>query len=125
MTYCTLTKRPFLHPFLIIIFYKARFFMARMKIFNTSEQNAYELPPTFNSLERKKYFTPPVAFKELIEALNTPTNKVCFLVTAGYFKSRQRFFSRQFNQKDIEYAAKQLDVCINDVQLNTYSKVTY
>lgn len=99
--------------------------MARMKIFNTSEQNAYELPPTFNSIERKKYFTPSVALKELIEDLYTPTNKVCFLVTAGYFKARQRFFSRQFNQKDIEFAAKQLGILLDNVQLDIYSRVTY
>ena len=99
--------------------------MPRMKVFNTLEQNAYELPPTFNSIERKKYFTPSVAFNEILKDLYTSTNKVCFIVTAGYFKSRYRFFARKFNQNDIDFVAKQLGVCIDEVQLNTYSRVTY
>lgn len=99
--------------------------MPRMKVFNTLEQDAYELPPVFNSIERKKYFTTPVAFKELMEDLYTPTNRVCFMITAGYFKSRHRFFARKFNQNDIAFVCKQLGVCIDEIQLNTYSRVTY
>lgn len=99
--------------------------MARMKIFNTSEQNAYECPPTFNSMDRKKYLSLSSSLKELVENLQTPTNKVCFLITAGYFKARQRFFSRQFNQKDVEFASKQLGLSMDEVKINTYSRVTY
>jgi len=31
--------------------------MARMKIFNTLEQEVFESPPVFNSAERKHFFT--------------------------------------------------------------------
>ena len=99
--------------------------MAKMKIFNTSEQNAFESPPTFNSVERKRFFTLPLMFHESMDSLKTPTNKVCFLLAAGYFKARHRFFARQFHQTDIEFVARQIGVHIDEVQLKTYSRVTY
>jgi TnpA family transposase len=99
--------------------------MAKMKIFSTSEKNAYESPPVFNSVERKRFFALPIIFNELMSGLKNPTNKICFLVTAGYFKAQHRFFARQFHQMDIEFVANQIGVNINEFQLSTYSKVTY
>jgi len=77
--------------------------MARMKIFNVAEQNVFESPPVFNSVERRKFLTLPMMFNELMESLKTPTNKIFFIVTAGYFKAQHRFFARQFHQTDIQY----------------------
>jgi TnpA family transposase len=99
--------------------------MPKMKIFNASEKSAFESPPMFNSVERKKFFTLPLKFNESMESFKTPTNKVCFLVTAGYFKARQRFFARQFHQADIEFVAKQIGVNIDEVQLSAYSRSAY
>src|SRR4029077_5806003 len=62
--------------------------MARMKIFNTLEEEAFESPPEFNSGERKRFFSLSLLLKESQASLRTPTNKVCFLVAAGYFKAR-------------------------------------
>ncbi len=99
--------------------------MAKMKIFSTPEQNNFESPPIFNSVERKRFFTLPLTLQESVHDLKTPTNKVCFLVAAGYFKARHRFFARQFHQNDIEFVAKQIGINIDEVQLKTYSRVTY
>ena len=84
--------------------------MARMKIFNTLEQEAFEWPPVFNSVERKHFFTLPLPLADLMESLRTPTNKVCFLVAAGYFKARRKFFARPFRLADIEFVARQVGV---------------
>lgn len=84
--------------------------MAKMKILNAPEQGIFESPPVFNSVERKRFFTLPLTLNESMGNLKTPTNKVCFLAVAGYFKARHRFFSRQFYQTDIEYIAKQIGV---------------
>ncbi|MEI7995934.1 MAG: hypothetical protein WCH01_13640 [Methylococcaceae bacterium] len=71
--------------------------MARMKILTSHEEAEFELPPKFNSVERKRFFAISTAFQELLESpRTTPTNKVCFLVTLGYFKARRKFFARQF-----------------------------
>ena len=99
--------------------------MPKMSIFSSTEKNVFESPPKFNSKERKQFFTLPSRLNELMINLKTPTNKTCFLISVGYFKARHRFFARQFYQTDIEFVAKQIGVNVHDVQLNTYSRVTY
>ena len=98
--------------------------MPRIKILNTTEKNTFESPPVFNSVERRRFFTLPQMLNESMESLKSPTNKVCFVVTAGYFKARHRFFARQFHQTDIAYVARQIGVQIDDVDTSVYSKVT-
>jgi hypothetical protein len=99
--------------------------MARMRILKKSEQRIFESPPLFNSVERKRYFSLPLTLNESMNTLITPTNKVCFLASAGYFKARHRFFARQFHQADVEFIAKQIGVNPDDVQPNTYDRETY
>jgi Domain of unknown function (DUF4158) len=71
--------------------------MARMKILTRHEEAEFESPPKFNNAERKRFFSVSSAFQELLESpRTTATNKVCFLVTLGYFKARRKFFARQF-----------------------------
>lgn len=99
--------------------------MARMKIFNTLEEEAFESPPVFNSAERKRFFTLPLMLEDSMVNLRTPINKVCFLVVAGYFKARRKFFARQFHQTDIDYVAHQIGVNPSEVFIESYSKETY
>lgn len=100
--------------------------MARMKILTSQEEAEFESPPKFNSTERKRFFAISAAFQALLEnPRTTPTNKVCFLVTLGYFKARRKFFARQFIQSDIEFIAHQVGVNLLDVSVANYSKVTY
>ena len=99
--------------------------MPKIKILNTTEKNAFESPPVFNSVERRRFITLSLNLNESMESLKSPTNKVCFLLTAGYFKARHRFFARQFHQTDIVFAARLVGVQIDDVDISTYSKVTY
>jgi len=96
-----------------------------MKIFTALEEEAFESPPVFNSVERKRFFSLPLMLKNSMEALRTPTNKVCFLVTAGYFKARRKFFGWQFREADIEYVARQIGADPSDVHVESYSKETY
>jgi len=96
-----------------------------MNIFNALEQEAFESPPVFNNTERINFFFAPMMFNDAMESMRTPTNKVCFIVLAGYFKARRKFFARQFHQADIEFVAMQTGIAPSEVLLNTYSKVTY
>ncbi|HNB20070.1 MAG TPA: Tn3 family transposase [Agitococcus sp.] len=93
-----------------------------MKIFNTLEQAAFDSPPVFNSVERKQFFALPLILKDVIIKLRTPTNKVCFLATVGYFKARRKFFAGQVNVADIEYIARQLNLSPTEVDVSTYTK---
>ena len=98
--------------------------MAKMKIFNSLEEAEFKSPPKFNSIERKHFFATSIAINTLLENLRTPTNKVYFLITLGYFKARKRFFARQFLESDIQFVANQLKLNAFDVHLETYSKET-
>ena len=99
--------------------------MAKMRIFNSLEEAEFESPPKFNSTERKNFFATSIAINELLENLRTPTNKVCFLVSLGYFKARRRFFYRKFMPADIEFVANQLGVNPMSVHPEQYDKATY
>jgi hypothetical protein len=99
--------------------------MPRMKIFNSLEKEAFESPPVFDSKERKRFFSLSLVQSSILANLRTSTNRVCFLVAAGYFKARRKFFARQFRQTDIEYVARQLEVNPSEVCVEDYSKETY
>jgi hypothetical protein len=100
--------------------------MARMKILTSHEEAEFESPPKFDSAERKRFFTISTAFEELLESpRTTATNKICFLVTLGYFKAQRKFFARQFIQSDIEFVANQVGINPLEVSIESYSKVTY
>ena len=45
--------------------------MARMKIFNTLEQQAFESPPVFNNAERLNFFFAPLMFNDSMEEAHT------------------------------------------------------
>jgi TnpA family transposase len=64
-------------------------------------------------------------FSDFMETMRTPTNKVCFIVAAGYFKARRKFFARQFHQADIEFVAAQIGLDPSEISPKSYSKVTY
>ncbi len=100
--------------------------MARMKILTRHEEAEFDSLPKFSSAERKHFFSVSSAFQELLEShRTTPTNKVCFLVTLGYFKARQKFFARQFVQTDIEFVANQVGMNALEIDIESYSKETY
>jgi len=99
--------------------------MPRMSIINALELERFQAPPIFKSADRKKFFEISVGMRKVIESLRTPTNKVCFLVAFGYFRAAKRFFSANFYPKDIEYAAKRLELAPEEVSLEAYSKQTY
>jgi hypothetical protein len=54
--------------------------MPRMKILNSIEQEAFELPPLLNSAERKRHFDFPVAILQIAAELRTAANQLCFLL---------------------------------------------
>ena len=61
--------------------------MSRMKILNAVEQEQFESPPAFNSVQRKQYFDFSSELLTLAQDLQTATNQVRFLVNCGYFKA--------------------------------------
>ncbi len=99
--------------------------MPILKVLGSTEQESFENPPLFNSVERKKYFDFPLRIITSMKTFRTPTNQVCFLVVFGYFKATKRFFSRKFHQKDIAFVAKRIGAPPNRIKLDSYDRATY
>jgi hypothetical protein len=57
--------------------------------------------PLFTAVQRKKFFALSEALRSLVDTLQTPTNRVCFLVTLAYFRATRRFFARQMHEPEI------------------------
>jgi len=96
-----------------------------MKIFSASEEEAFESPPVFNSAERKRFFSLSAALSDAASALRTPNNRVRFLLAAGYFKARHKFFNRQVHAADIGFVTAQLGLAAEEVNLAESPKETY
>ena len=99
--------------------------MPRMKILNRIEQEAFESPPAFNSAERKRHFDFPEAIQQIAAGLRTPTNRLCFLLSCGYFKATHRFYPAQtFRPRDIGHVAERASLTLETVRLADYDKQT-
>src|SRR5262249_52054042 len=98
--------------------------MSTIKIFNVLEIEAFESSPVFNHIERKKFFTLPAHLQKLSQSLRTPTNEACFILTAGYFRARHKFFGKQFRPADLSFVATRLGVNEADIKPGTYDKQT-
>ena len=97
--------------------------MPRMKILNTVEQEAFDTPPVFNSDQRKRFFDFSIKIRHLTSNLRTPINRLCFLLSCGYFKASKRFFSaRTFHSRDIRYVAQHEAIPLDDVDIDSYSR---
>ena len=82
--------------------------MPRIPILTPAEYAAFETPPLFSSVERKRFFDLSQRLESLLTTFRTPTNAICFVLTLGYFKATKRFFARQFHATDADYVARQL-----------------
>lgn len=69
--------------------------MPRMKILSAVEQEAFESPPVFNSVQRKHHFDFSLEVRQLAATLRTPTNQLGFLLSWGYFTATKQFFPPQ------------------------------
>jgi Domain of unknown function (DUF4158) len=99
--------------------------MPRMKILNSIEQEAFELPPLLNSAERKRHFDFPVAILQIAAELRTAANQLCFLLSCGYFRATHRFYPVQtFRPRDISHVAERTGITIDAVRLADYDKQT-
>src|SRR5215813_4277758 len=82
--------------------------MPRIAILTPTEYAAFETPPLFSSVERKRFFDLSQPLERLLTTFRTLTNAICFVLTVGYFKATKRFFARQFLTTDADYVTRQL-----------------
>lgn len=95
--------------------------MPQITIWTDKQILAYEHPPKFNSIERKKYFLLPVALSERIDTFHSLPNKAGFYLMFAYFKATQRFFLPEyFHLKDLEFVANKLGWLLFPFQANLF-----
>ncbi len=99
--------------------------MALISILTTEEKKRFETPPVFSSQERKRYFRFPSEVIKIAEELRTPTTKVCFLTTYGYFKATNKFFNKQFLLTDLEFVARNQNISESSIKLSEYQTRVY
>ncbi len=88
--------------------------MSRMKILNQAEQEIFDTPPQFNSVERKCFFEFTSSLLASANRLINPSHRIVFLVASGYFRATKKLFhSDQFHPQDISYVIHQLNININ------------
>ena len=99
--------------------------MPRMNILNALERAAFDVPPVFNSSERKKHFDAPVGIRDFANQLRTATNQVDFLLAAGYFSATKKFYAvKRFHERDIDYVCCQMGVSAQQFNRFDYDKQT-
>ena len=99
--------------------------MPRMRILTMPEQEAFDAPPLFDHLQRKQFFALPKDLMDIASTLRTTDGQIGFLLTCTYFKATKRFFQPQdFHQRDILFAAHQLDLHDQGFSPEKYTETT-
>jgi hypothetical protein len=99
-----------------------RLSMTLISVLSKAEAKEFDEPPIFNSIDRKRFYNLNVTLQNTIDQLRTPTNKVCFLTSYAYFKAQKRFYGGKFQEQDINYACRLLNIDTALVSLKSYSR---
>ena len=97
-----------------------------LKILNGTDIKAFDLPPEFNTEERKRFFDLPQWADAEVHACRTFINKVGFILQLGYFRAANRFFvANKFHTKDVEYICNKLLLPLEGITFKKYIKGTF
>lgn len=99
--------------------------MTMMKIFDVREEQEFDNPPSFSGVERKRFLTYTEEVRNYADTIKSPTKKICFLLSASYFKATQKFYPNKFNGKDVIYLCEKLQINIRTVNTSSYDRQTY
>lgn len=99
--------------------------MARLDILDAVARQEFERPPHFPSHQQDHFFALPNWLQAQLDALDTPVNRIGFVVQWGYFKAAGRFFKTlAFSPADIVFVARQLGLDPLDLDFTTYRRNT-
>ena len=99
--------------------------MPRMRILSATEQQLFDLPPKFDSVQRQQFFDFPIALQTVADDFRNPSSRIGFFIVGGYFKATKCFFApSDFHQRDVEYIARQLALPEESFVPQNYTKTT-
>ena len=85
--------------------------MPLLTILPSEDVTKFEQPPVFTAEERKHFYTLPKWAEEIVSTLQTPANKIGFILQLGYFRATKKFYvPHTFHQADIQFIARRLAV---------------
>ncbi|MFM2666670.1 Tn3 family transposase [Vibrio mediterranei] len=86
--------------------------MTKLAIFTLKEQRLFDSPPTFQKVDRPRYFSISVDIKQQgYSQLRTDINRIGFILQLGYFRASGKFFvTETFRRRDIHYVCKTLGI---------------
>lgn len=94
--------------------------MPRMHILTAAEHKAFDTAPVFSDAERETFFHLSESLGDFLTTLRSPTNRVCLVLTVGYFRAAKRFFVAPFHPVDVTYVAHQLGYGPDEIALEAY-----
>lgn len=96
--------------------------MARREYLSLEERTRFDTPPVLTIHQRPILVDLPTWADTYLQQIQTPTNKVGFLLQLGYLRVTTRFFvPDRFGQDVIDWVSRQLSVDPNAVDIDTYA----
>ena len=95
--------------------------MPRKEYLTSEVRQRFDNPPVLSLDQKMIFLQAPQWAAEYVKTLQTPSNKVGFLLQVGYFRVVSWFFgSNRFHQSDVDYVAERISVDVNAVQMTDY-----
>lgn len=95
--------------------------MPRKEYITWEARQKFDHPPILNPEQKLIFLKAPEWATEYVRTLQTPSNKVGFLLQVGYFRIVSRFFvSSRYHQSDVDFVAERISIDVNAVQMSDY-----
>lgn len=95
--------------------------MPRKEYLTSEARQRFDKPPVLSVDQKIIFLEAPQWAAKYVKTLQTPSNKVGFLLQVGYFRVVSRFFgSNRFHQSDVDFVAARISVDVNAVQMDNY-----
>lgn len=96
--------------------------MPRRSYISPEERTHFDTPPALDAQQRLILLDLPVWAETYLQSVQTPTNKVGFLLQLGYFRIVARFFVADRYDKDlVDWLRERVRVNPNQVDLSVYA----
>jgi TnpA family transposase len=95
--------------------------MPRKNYLNSEARQKFDYPPVLTPEQKLIFLKTPDWATEYVKTLQTPSNKVGFLLQVGYFRIVSRFFvSSRFHQNDVDFVSERISLDVNAVHMSEY-----
>ncbi len=95
--------------------------MPRKDYISLEARLRFDQPPSLTTERRLIFLQAPLWAMEYVRSLQTPSNKVGFLLQVGYFRIVGRFFvSSRYHGADVDFVAENISVDVNSVVMSDY-----